>query len=82
VFSGTLQVGQKVYVMGAKHMHKGQEDITEVEIKHLFLLMGSALKLVERAPAGCIVGIGGLDDILVKTGTISNFAKCPNFAKQ
>jgi len=33
--------------------------------------MGSSLKLVDRVPAGSIVGIGGLDDILIKSGLIS-----------
>lgn len=44
--------------------------------------MGSSLKLVDSAPAGTIVGIGGLDNILFKTGTISSSSNCPNFTKQ
>jgi len=43
--------------------------------------MGSSLKLIERAPAGSIVGIGGLEDILLKSGTISTSLHCPNFVK-
>ena len=43
----------------------------ETTIEYLFLLMGSSLKLINQAPAGTIVGIGGLDNILIKTGTIS-----------
>lgn len=50
----------------------GQVDVKETVIEHLFLLMGSSLKLIDQAPAGTIVGIGGLDDILIKTGTISS----------
>lgn len=79
VFSGVLRVGQKVFVMGAKHGHNGIEDIKEVEIKHLFLLMGSSLQLVESVPAGNIVGIGSLEDYIIKTGTISSSPQCPNF---
>ena len=30
---------------------------------------------------GGIVGIGGLEDILLKTGTISSTLECPNFSK-
>lgn len=44
--------------------------------------MGSSLKLIDKVPAGCIVGIGGLDDILIKTGTISSSEHCPNFIEQ
>lgn len=81
VYSGTLRVGQKVQVIGPRHMFQGKKDITEHTIKHLYLLMGANLKLIERAPAGCIVGIGGLENILVKSGTISSSNFCPNFIK-
>lgn len=43
--------------------------------------MGSSIKLVNQVPAGSVVGIGGLDDILIKTGTISTDVNCPNFTK-
>ena len=43
--------------------------------------MGSSLKLIDQAPAGSIVGIGGLEEVLVKTGTISTDENCPNFTK-
>jgi ribosome assembly protein 1 len=56
-------------------------DIKEAKIDHLFLLMGSSLQLVERAPAGCIVGIADLEGIVLKTGTISTTPLCPNFTK-
>ena len=81
VFSGTLKVGQTVNVMGPRHGFNGQKDVKETQIQYLFLLMGSALKLVDQAPAGSIVGIGGLDDLLIKTGTISSTELCPNFIK-
>ena len=61
-------------------MHS-QKDITEVTIQHLFLLMGSSLQLVQEVPAGNIAGIGGLEDIVIKTGTISTYIECPNFAR-
>lgn len=43
--------------------------------------MGSSLKLIQQAPAGSIVGIGGLEEILMKNGTISTDPNCPNFVK-
>jgi ribosome assembly protein 1 len=67
--------------MGPRHGINGQKDVKETKIEHLFLLMGSSLKLVDSAPAGCIIGIGGLDDLLIKTGTISSSQDCPNFIK-
>ena len=67
--------------MGPRHQINGQQDVREFEIEHLFLLMGSGLKLIKQAPAGSIVGIGGLEDLLLKTGTISTDPNCPNFQK-
>lgn len=81
VYSGTVTTGQKVFVLGPKHTPE-TPDITETTIQHLFLLMGSAFNLIEQASAGCIIGIGGLDDILIKTGTItSNPDFCPNLSR-
>ena len=40
VYSGTVEVGQKIYVLGPKHSAE-KPDITETYVKHLFLLMGS-----------------------------------------
>jgi ribosome assembly protein 1 len=44
--------------------------------------MGSTFKLIHEAPAGSIVGIGGIDELLIKTGTLSSTTACPNFTKQ
>ena len=43
--------------------------------------MGSSLQLLTEVPSGCIVGIGGLDDKILKTGTITSSPACPNFTK-
>jgi ribosome assembly protein 1 len=59
VYSGTVEVGQKVFVLGPKHTVENP-DLTETHIKHLFLLMGNQFQLVQKAYAGCIVGIGVL----------------------
>jgi translation elongation factor EF-G len=44
--------------------------------------MGSSFNLIYTARAGCIIGIGGLDDILIKAGTITTEPEsCPNFLR-
>mmetsp|Transcript_19103 Transcript_19103/g.13688 ORF Transcript_19103/g.13688 Transcript_19103/m.13688 type:complete len:144 (-) Transcript_19103:1513-1944(-) len=43
--------------------------------------MGSTLQLVKEAGPGCIIGIGGLDEVLVKSGTICSDVNTPNFCK-
>lgn len=81
VLSGEVSIGQTVYVLGPHHTPE-TPDITETEIEHLFLLMGSSFNLIQTARAGCIIGIGGLDDILIKSGTITSDPKiCPNFLR-
>ena len=80
VYSGTLRVGSKVWVFGATHSQE-KPDVTEVEIPYLFLLMGQNLQCVDQVGPGCIIGIGGLENILLKTGTISSTMECPNFSK-
>lgn len=69
VYSGVLKTGAKVFVFGANHSAE-TPDMTEVVIPHIFLLMGQQINLIEEAGPGCIVGIGGLEEILLKTGTI------------
>jgi ribosome assembly protein 1 len=78
--SGTIRRGQKVFVMGATHTTE-KPDFIETYVEFIFLLMGASLTLIENAGAGCIIGIGGLDEMLIKTGTISSTLACPNFSK-
>ena len=65
--------------MGAKHEVNGFQDIHETTIENLFVFMGSTLECLNEVPAGNIVGIGGLDEILIKTGTLTTDPSCPNF---
>ncbi|XP_063228636.1 elongation factor-like GTPase 1 [Bacillus rossius redtenbacheri] len=55
--------------------------ITRTTISHLYLLMGRDLELLEEVPAGNIVGIGGLEDHVLKTATLSSNVACPPFTE-
>jgi len=80
VFSGHLQKGKKVYVIGPKHnKEKGIVDIHEVTMNHLYTFMGMHLEVSDSLCAGCVGGLGGLDSYLYKTGTISTIQDCPSF---
>jgi translation elongation factor EF-G len=80
IFSGTIKSGDEVYVLGATHSEE-HKDITKIAINEIFILMGgNNLKLVEEMKAGNIVGIGGLENVLLKMGTISSSPECPSFA--
>nr|XP_054756574.1 elongation factor-like GTPase 1 [Lytechinus pictus] len=53
--------------------------IAEFTVDSLYLLMGRELELLEKVPAGNILGIGGLDEIVLKSATISSSLACPAF---
>lgn len=73
LYSGTLSVGDSVYVLPPKfspaHPHANPEP-QKVVIKDLFLLMGRSLEPLDSVPAGVVFGIGGLAGRVLKTGTL------------
>jgi ribosome assembly protein 1 len=79
IFSGRIRKGGKYFVIGVKHGKDGFSDIHTVGIKHLYLFMGANLIPMQSIPAGNIVAIGDLQNILYKTGTISSNELCPSF---
>ncbi|XP_055844530.1 elongation factor-like GTPase 1 [Episyrphus balteatus] len=87
VFSGTLRTGQKLFVLAPKHDPRNTNRIatdspfvTEVTIGELYLFMGGELQHLDAAPAGSIVGIGGLENDVIKTATLSSTTYCPSFS--
>ncbi|KAK5119130.1 hypothetical protein LTR62_000341 [Meristemomyces frigidus] len=73
LFSGTLTVGDEVYVLPPKYTPArphAQPQPKKVTITALYLLMGRSLESLNSVPAGNIVGIAGLDGAIIKSGTI------------
>lgn len=72
LFSGTLTVGDEVYVLPPKFSpaqpHAQQH--RKVTITALYLLMGRGLEALNSVPAGNIIGIAGLEGAILKSGTI------------
>ena len=82
IFVGTLRVGQKVHVLGAKYKaSEPDKHVASATIERMFILMGRQLVLVDEAPPGSIVGIIGLDQHVLKTATISTTLACPSLAR-
>lgn len=73
LFSGTLSVGDEVYVLPPKFNpafpHASPEP-KKVPITALYLLMGRSLEPLEKVPAGVVFGIEGLEGHILKTGTL------------
>lgn len=71
VFSGKVGSGQKVRIMGPNFVPGKKEDLYEKSIQRSILMMGRFVEAIEDVPAGNICGLVGVDQYLVKTGTIT-----------
>ncbi|KAG8185648.1 hypothetical protein JTE90_018525 [Oedothorax gibbosus] len=56
-----------------------EQHITLATVKNLYLLMGKELIELDNAPAGNVIGIGGLQDHVLKSATLSSTIACPGF---
>ncbi|XP_010132057.1 PREDICTED: elongation factor Tu GTP-binding domain-containing protein 1 isoform X2 [Buceros rhinoceros silvestris] len=92
VFSGVVHKGQKIFVLGPKYdpaesLHKCPATdelplvphMTCCTLENLYLLMGRELEDLEEVPAGNVLGIGGLQDFVLKSATLSTSPACPPF---
>ena len=73
LYSGTLSVGDSVYVLGPKFTPENPHASPEpqkVTVTDLYLLMGRSLEPLRSVPAGVVFGIGGLAGHVLKTGTL------------
>lgn len=71
VFSGTLKVGQELYILQPKYDPQFPDKHCEkITITDLYLLMGRDMISLKEVPAGNIIGIGGLDGKILKNGTL------------
>merc|ERR1719312_1842621 len=55
-----------------------KEDLYEKSIQRTILMMGGRVEAIEDVPAGNICGLVGVDQFLVKTGTITTFKEAHN----
>merc|ERR1712179_815715 len=78
VFSGTVATGQKVRIMGPNFVPGKKTDLYEKSIQRTILMMGGRVEAIEDVPAGNICGLVGVDQFLVKTGTISTLKEAHN----
>jgi len=78
VFGGTIATGMKVRIMGPNYVPGSKADLYLKSIQRTVLMMGRYIEPLESCPAGNIVGLVGVDQFLVKTGTITTFDKAHN----
>lgn len=78
VFSGTVATGMKARIMGPNYTPGKKEDLYEKSIQRTILMMGRYIEPIENVPCGNICGLVGVDQYLIKTGTISTFKDAHN----
>ena len=72
VFSGTVASGQKVRIMGANYKPGKKDDVYEKNITRTVLMMGRTDESIPDVPCGNTVALAGIDQYLIKTGTIAS----------
>jgi elongation factor 2 len=71
VFSGTVRSGMKVRIQGPNYEPGKKDDLFLKSIQRTVLMMGGKVEPLEDCPAGNIVALVGVDQFLLKSGTIS-----------
>merc|ERR1712100_678336 len=72
IFSGTIKTGQKARIMGPNYLPGKKEDLYNKNIQRVMLMMAGKTESVDDVPCGNTVGIVGVDQYILKTGTISD----------
>ncbi|KAL9129946.1 MAG: hypothetical protein Q9217_001748 [Psora testacea] len=73
IYSGTLSVGDSVYVLSPKFSPSNPYALPEpqkVTVTGLYLLMGRSLEALSSVPAGVVCGVAGLEGHVLKSGTL------------
>ncbi|KAJ2808668.1 translation elongation factor 2 [Coemansia guatemalensis] len=71
VFSGTAASGMKVRIQGPNYKPGKKDDLYVKSIQRTILMMGRFIESIEDCPAGNILGLVGIDQYLLKSGTLT-----------
>jgi elongation factor 2 len=71
VFSGKVATGQKVRILGPNYVPGKKTDMFVKSIQRVVIMMGRYTETVTDIPAGNTCGLIGIDQYLVKSGTIT-----------
>jgi elongation factor 2 len=72
VFSGTVRSGPKIRIQGPNYLPGKKEDLFIKSIQRTILMMGRSIEPIEDCPAGNICGLVGIDQFLLKSGTLTS----------
>jgi elongation factor 2 len=71
VFSGTVRAGPKIRIQGPNYIPGKKEDLFVKSVQRTILMMGRSVEPIDDCPAGNIVGLVGIDQFLLKSGTLT-----------
>ncbi|TEB38786.1 P-loop containing nucleoside triphosphate hydrolase protein [Coprinellus micaceus] len=71
VFSGTVRSGPKIRIQGPNYVPGKKEDLFVKSVQRTVLMMGRYVEPIEDCPAGNIIGLVGIDQFLLKSGTLT-----------
>ncbi|MCO5554347.1 hypothetical protein L7F22_007876 [Adiantum nelumboides] len=72
IFSGTVKSGPKIRIQGPNYTPGKKEDLFVKSIQRTVLMMGRYIEPIEDCPAGNILGLVGVDQFLLKSGTLTS----------
>jgi len=71
VFAGTVRSGPKIRIQGPNYLPGKKEDLFIKSVQRTVLMMGRYVEPIEDCPSGNIIGLVGIDQFLLKTGTLT-----------
>merc|ERR1712050_517999 len=80
VFSGTIETGQKVRIQGPHYKPGHKEDLNVKNIQRTVLMMGRTTERIADVPCGNTVALVGVDQFILKSGTITTLEDAHNIA--
>merc|ERR1711953_934738 len=80
VFSGTIATGQKVRIQGPHYKAGTKEDLNVKNIQRTVLMMGRTTEQIADVPCGNTVALVGVDQYILKSGTITTLDSAHNIA--
>ena len=78
LYSGILSAGDSIYVLPPKYSPANINLFAQpqkIKVTALYMLMGRSLEALSSVPAGVVVGIGGLEGHILKSGTLCSQAE-------
>merc|ERR1712130_672639 len=79
VFSGAIKTGQEIRILGPDFVFGKKKDLYIKKVQRTLLMMGRYVEQIPDCPAGNVCGLVGIDQFLLKSGTLTTSAEMHPF---